>query len=558
MSMLYKFSIFLFKNIRYKLFIWIVLLSIATILEGISFVFFIPLFRIVFNDSNAEIPLKIYFIFNIINNTVGSFDFFNILLIIIVFFLLRSILLILQSIYINRVIRKLNINIISDLIARITECSYQFFISYHLSKFYNITITEIRNINIASEQYILVISNLFIFILYLGIAILINPIYAIISLFFVPICIMYLYINIKIKSNSRKITNNNSTLQNYITQFLSNFQYFKLINTDNYLSKKMFSSIDEREYFSYKNRLLNYISGNITQYIFIVLFCVILYIQKIFLHASIMEVLILIFVFTRVIDRMYKLFNAYMLFNDKYGSIELYNDLYHKLTENGDYSNNIIPDFKSSIVLQNIDYSYDNKKLILNNINLEIKANSTTIISGKSGVGKSTLINIIIGLLRPTNGNIYIGNVNYRDINLDILHNSVGFLSQNNVIFNDTLHNNITLWNTSILDNNLKDDIDKVLQSISLPNNYNIEINGNNISGGQLQRIQFIRELYKKPKILILDEISNNLDNESINLIKNILDNLRGKITIIIIDHHPKLLECYDENFVVHDQTVKI
>ena len=558
MGILYKFSIFLFKNIRYKLFIWITLLSIATILEGISFVFFIPLFRIVFDDSNSEIPLKIYFIFNIINNTIGSFDFFNILLIIIVFFLLRSILLILQSIYINRVVRKLNINIISDLIVKITECSYQFFISYHLSKFYNITITEIRNINIASEQYILVISNLFIFILYLGIAILINPIYAIISLFFVPICIMYLYVNIKIKSNSRKITSNNSTLQNYVTQFLSNFQYFKLIKTNNYLSKKIFSSIDDREYFSYKNRLLNYISGNITQYIFIVLFCVILYIQKIFLHASIMEVLILIFVFTRVIDRMYKLFNAYMLFNDKYGSIELYNDLYYKLTENVDYSNNIIPDFKSSIVLQNVDYSYDNKKLILNNINFEIKANFTTIISGKSGVGKSTLINIILGLLRPTSGNIYIGNVNYRDINLHILHNNIGFLSQNNVIFNDTLYNNITLWNTSILDNNLKDDIDKVLQSISLPNNYNIEINGNNISGGQLQRIQFIRELYKKPKILILDEISNNLDNESINLIKNILDNLRGKITIIIIDHHPKLLECYDENFVVYDQTVKI
>ena len=162
---------------------------------------------------------------------------------------------------------------------------------------------------------------------------------------------------------------------------------------------------------------------------------------------------------------------------------------------------------------------------------------------GKSGSGKSTLINIITGLLKPNIGSVYIDEVDLRQINLNDWRSKIGYITQESVIFNDTILNNITSW-----DYNEKEDYSRLWNAIKMShldeiiandNDLNREVGdrGVSLSGGQKQRIAIARELYRNPKVLILDEATSALDSETENSIIESLEELNGKITIIVIAH---------------------
>jgi ABC-type multidrug transport system fused ATPase/permease subunit len=202
--------------------------------------------------------------------------------------------------------------------------------------------------------------------------------------------------------------------------------------------------------------------------------------------------------------------------------------------------------FKKEIIFQNVSFGYEKNKNIINNLNLKIKKNEKIVIYGKSGEGKTTLLLILLGFIKPTKGKIIVDGLNLNKLS-NIWGEIISFAPQDTVLINDTLIENIAFKkNLSKSDlQRLKDSL-KISKSGEFLNkkykNINIEEQGLNFSGGQRKRIGLARALYKKADIYIFDEPTSFLDDKtSEDILRNLKLFLLNK-TAIFVTHNKKLL----------------
>ena len=221
----------------------------------------------------------------------------------------------------------------------------------------------------------------------------------------------------------------------------------------------------------------------------------------------------------------------------------------------------------SSIFLKNIMYNYPgSKNKILKNANLNIKKGDIVGIVGKSGVGKSTLVDIICGFLLPVKGQIIVNKKKLSSRNKN-WQKKIGYVSQNSYLFNDTIINNISL---DFYERNYTDlEIDKIKKVIDitqlntliekLANKLETKIgeSGNNLSGGQRQRIAIARALYREPQLIIFDEATVALDDKTEHkLINAIKKKYSKKKTMIIISHRKSSLKLCDKIYEIKDKKI--
>ena len=210
--------------------------------------------------------------------------------------------------------------------------------------------------------------------------------------------------------------------------------------------------------------------------------------------------------------------------------------------------------FEKQIELRNVNYFYTNtNKPALKNINVIIRKGDYIGIVGPSGSGKSTFIDIILGLLKPSTGEIIIDNKNI-SINIRSWQKLIGYVPQNIYLIDDTIKSNIAF---GLSDDQISEDLlDKCIESaqlqeliFSLENGINTIVGerGARLSGGQRQRIGIARALYHNPDILILDEATSALDNETENKIMEDINKLKGNKTIILIAHRISTLTNCDK-----------
>jgi len=204
------------------------------------------------------------------------------------------------------------------------------------------------------------------------------------------------------------------------------------------------------------------------------------------------------------------------------------------LFEKIDESNKEIENY--DIKIKNLSFSYGDKK-VLNDINLEFKFGEKYIIIGPSGTGKTTLFNLLSKSIENYSGEIYLGDHNYKNLNAYTIHKSIGYVTQKTHIFNASLKDNITLFDNEYSELHYKKAIknSQVDEFIS-DDNQVIEKNGNNLSGGQNQRIAIAREIIHGHKIILFDESTNSLDKaKNLEMIKYLtsLDQ-----TVIFIAHN--------------------
>ena len=210
-------------------------------------------------------------------------------------------------------------------------------------------------------------------------------------------------------------------------------------------------------------------------------------------------------------------------------------------------------EFKSNLLIKNLHFSYLNSsKRVLNNINLKIEKGTTIGIIGGSGEGKSTLVNILIGLLNPTKGEIKVDNKLLDASNLKAFQGHIGYVPQDIYLIDDSIKNNIALGihsneiSSKRLDKSIKDSqLSKFINSISEGIETVVGERGVKLSGGQKQRIGIARALYNDPDILVLDEACSALDIEIEKEVMKSINFLKRQKTIIIISHrHSSLIEC--------------
>ena len=207
-----------------------------------------------------------------------------------------------------------------------------------------------------------------------------------------------------------------------------------------------------------------------------------------------------------------------------------------------DNGNEKLTNFNKKIEISNLNFEYVKNFPVLNDISIDINKGQTTAIVGSTGSGKSTLIKLVLRLYDSTSGEIKFDGKNIRDLELDSLRNKIGLVSQDIFLFEGTVFENIAYGNLDAKDEEVWEaaklsESDKFINLLPNKENTIVGERGQKLSGGQRQRISIARAILKNPEILILDEATSAVDNETEAAIQRSINTLKEGRTVIAIAH---------------------
>ena len=370
---------------------------------------------------------------------------------------------------------------------------------------------------------------------------------------------IYLFYSRKADEFGKDLSNITSNIGNWSSAIFNNLKYLRAISKDK-IAKDASSEIFRKFANSYENaRVASFKSKYITE-IMTILF-IFLAITFILLKDSNSSSLILsLSLFIRMTPKIY---NAQIRLLDSVSMVSWPKKHLEKIQWAKNYKDSIYKNknnffFDGEIKFDSVFFKYPNCNFLLKNINLRIKKNECIGIIGKSGVGKSTLLDLITGIIKPKKGSIYISGENMNNININSWREKLGIVMQENFFKNDTLSSNIALGK-KIYPKKIKEVLIRANAwdfISSLPNGIDELIldRGLRFSGGERKRIALARALYNDPRVLILDEPTTGLDKISENKLISSLKKLKGKINIIIISHKKEVVEICDKVLTLNNK----
>lgn len=275
-----------------------------------------------------------------------------------------------------------------------------------------------------------------------------------------------------------------------------------------------------------------------------------------FYNYSINEIIPIITIYGlasfRLLPSFSRVLNALQSINYTKSSFEILNSVLNDNIKSLDISDTILT-LKKNILISNLTFKYENaKRPVFSNISFEIPLGKSVVFTGKTGSGKSTMIDLLLGLLEQEEGQILINGEPLKN-NLSDWRNSIGFIPQNIYLLDDTIKSNIAFGvpddKVNILDLNRAMELAQINEFVSnLPNGINTMVGerGVKFSGGQRQRIVIARALYSNPTILFMDEATSALDDETEKELISAINSLKGKITMVIAAHRKSIIENCD------------
>ena len=197
---------------------------------------------------------------------------------------------------------------------------------------------------------------------------------------------------------------------------------------------------------------------------------------------------------------------------------------------------------EKGIEIKNLSFSYPNNEEILKNININIPKSKMIAIVGKSGSGKSTLIDLIMGFYQPSKGEILLDGSSLKDFNINSYRHKIGYVPQENLLFNMTIKDNLLWANEKATPEELRDacklaNVDEFVEDFSDGYHTMVGERGVRLSGGQVQRITLVRAILRNPDLLIMDEATSSLDTYSERLIQKSIEDIAKQTTVIVIAH---------------------
>ena len=267
----------------------------------------------------------------------------------------------------------------------------------------------------------------------------------------------------------------------------------------------------------------------------------------------------------KMIPSLNKLLNSFQSISYYKNSLDIFYKTIIKLNHNKPMQTQRRLPFEKDIQFKALSFSYNQaENKILDNLNIVLKKKNIIGIMGESGSGKSTFIDLLSGLLSPTNGFFMVDNRVINNSNIHNWKNSIGYVSQNVYLMDDTLKNNIAFGiNDNFIDhkkvsNSIKySGLENFVKNKGEGTNFFVGEFGSKLSGGQRQRVGIARALYRDPELLILDESTASLDKQTEKKIFETLVKLKKKMTIIIISHDMNNFSICDEVYIIENKKIK-
>ena len=526
----------------------ILLIIINSLLEFLSIGLIVPVIQSLTNVENNLI-LKINYIKNL---NLNEYDLFFWTLSIFVFiFAIKTFVSISMNFFFHSFIKNLRFNLNSDFLEYLFLSNHIEINKKGVSNFTRILDKEIDTLTITITDSILkTINSLFLITSLVILIFFIAPHVIFMVLFISIIGILYYkfyFKNVIIKFAQKRLL----LIKEKISLSLNIFNSFKeiIIYSKENLFKQIYTNLC-KDYFKTEQRY-NLFQSNIKPILEFFAIGSLLFYSIYLLNFTSIVISEIVIQFAIISAASFRILPSFSLLINSFLNIKYNNPviklIYSELKNLGNLKQkkNSLINLKNQIILKDINFSYKQKK-IFNNFNLEIKKNSIVGIYGLSGVGKTTLIEIILGITKPDSGEIIIDGKKQKDYLID-----VSFVSQQIAIINDTVEKNIALGvNSDAINKEKLINAVKKAELFDLINNLenkyqsNLSEMGNNLSGGQKQRISIARAFYKNSDFLIVDEPTSALDNTTS---KKIMDAfIENFSTLIIISHNKDILNRCD------------
>lgn len=442
-----------------------------------------------------------------------------------------------------------------DNLDKLTHYQYKAFVTADAGRIQNTLSGETERVASAYRFYMNTMQSAVMLTVYVVLAFLANPQFALlIAVGGILSNFLFQQLYKKTKAVSKKITRDAHGYQGLLIQKVAFFKYLKATALNSFFAEKLKTAIraieDSNKKIGYYNAILEAAREPMT---IAVVVGVILVQVKVFGSGLGLIILSLLFFF-RALTYLMHLQTMWNSFLNVSGSLENMTNFQREIGKQQErYGKQPLARFQEGIKIQGLDFRYGDK-LILKDIHLELQAKKTYAFVGESGSGKTTLVNLIAGLMPPDKGQILIDGQEIRDLDIRTYQSRIGYITQEPVIFNDSIFNNVTFWAVPSAANLQrfwealeKAAIADFVKSLEGQEKALLGNNGINLSGGQRQRLSIARELYKEIDILVMDEATSALDSETEKSIQDNIDQLKGQYTILIVAHRLSTIRNADE-----------
>lgn len=556
---------YFYAQIGNRVFIALSVSLLVGVLDGFGLAMFLPLIQVADGQQVSSYEVdgmgNLAFIVNGMHSVGLPFTLSSVLLVMLGFFILKGffkflegyIRVVNQRYFIKR-LRFSNIDLLESF-------QYKSFVLSDAGRIQNTFSGEVERVVTAYRSYFNAVQFGVLVFVYVGLAFMANAQFAVlVALGGIATNFIYKYIYKATKRLSRELTRRNHTFQGLLMQNVLFFKYLKATGLLALYGKKLKSTILEIERSAKKIGLYSSALQAIREPLIVVVVVGVILFQVNFMNEQLGSIILSLLFFYRSLSFLMTVQNHWNTYLGVSGSLENMTEFSAELAVNAEIQGTTqFSEFSKNIELRRVGLSYGNYE-VLKDVSLEIKKFETVAIVGESGSGKTSLMNVIAALIPPDSGNMFIDGVDALLLDRRSFQRRVGYITQDPVIFNDTIFNNVTLWARPTPENYKR--FHEVLTlshifefTMSLPEK-ELTIIGNNgisISGGQRQRLSIARELFKEVDILLLDEATSALDSDTERVIQENIFNLKGAYTIIIIAHRLSTVRYADRIFLLQD-----
>ena len=379
---------------------------------------------------------------------------------------------------------------------------------------------------------------------------------------------LFKYLNAYVRRLSRKRSAEMSTLNKLLVQSLQSLKYIVSTGQTRHLREGVVDSVNRLTGYIFRQRTAGAFTGALKEPASVLLIVGLIAIQVAVFNDPVAPIFVALLLFHRGMQAVINMQSSWQSTMDRIGSVEMVDDEFGAVLSNQEQSGTRqIGALREGIELRHVHFAYNEADGdVLRDVNVSIPVNTTVALVGESGAGKSTLVDLLTLMLKPRTGTVEIDGVPHDEVDLASWRDQIGYVSQETVVFDDTVANNIHLWQGDVdEDPALRERMIHAAERAhadhfirELPNGYRTVVGdrGVRLSGGQRQRLFVARELFKQPNLLLLDEATSDLDTASEQHIQSSIDALKGEVTVVIIAHRLSTVKNADRVYVLDEGRV--